>query len=313
MAITRIQIRRGTAAAWTLANPVLAQGEPALETDTKKQKMGDGVTAWNDLEYETVEVDLSEYSTTTAIDSAIATAKTEVKNELLNGAGPAYDTLLELQEKLTDEEDATAVILGELPGKATKATGESEIDYTPEDADNSAGFFSSLLTSGKLKLNAAINRVVTNIKAKPDYSAIAHYTAYRIGMRTTNTPAQNLAIFNAFNDLYDGIGAGLFIDNVYPIGGGVATVKRNISIFGHFCVGHKGSQRTATSLYGSLGSSGFLITDTADSAFEMWNSTSMEHIEFFYPNQTYTTVANIIQYPATIRKRADAFAISIKI
>ncbi len=50
----QIQIRRGTAAQWTAANPVLAQGEMGLETDTGKVKFGDGVTAWNSLAYFTV-------------------------------------------------------------------------------------------------------------------------------------------------------------------------------------------------------------------------------------------------------------------
>lgn len=48
---TRIQIRRGTAAEWTAANPVLANGEPAYEEDTGLQKIGDGVTTWNLLGY----------------------------------------------------------------------------------------------------------------------------------------------------------------------------------------------------------------------------------------------------------------------
>jgi len=47
----RIQLRRGTAAQWAAANPVLAQGEPGIETDTGKQKFGNGVTAWNLLSY----------------------------------------------------------------------------------------------------------------------------------------------------------------------------------------------------------------------------------------------------------------------
>jgi Major tropism determinant N-terminal domain/Collagen triple helix repeat (20 copies) len=46
-----IQLRRGTAAGWTAANPVLAQGEFASEYDTGKFKIGDGVTAWNSLPY----------------------------------------------------------------------------------------------------------------------------------------------------------------------------------------------------------------------------------------------------------------------
>lgn len=46
-----LQLRRGTAAAWISANPVLSQGEPGFETDTGNQKIGDGVTAWTSLNY----------------------------------------------------------------------------------------------------------------------------------------------------------------------------------------------------------------------------------------------------------------------
>lgn len=47
----QIQFRRGTAAAWTLADTVLAEGELGLETDTGLFKIGDGVTAWTSLAY----------------------------------------------------------------------------------------------------------------------------------------------------------------------------------------------------------------------------------------------------------------------
>lgn len=47
----RIRVRRGTAAAWTAANPILALGELGFETDTKKFKLGDGILAWNALAY----------------------------------------------------------------------------------------------------------------------------------------------------------------------------------------------------------------------------------------------------------------------
>lgn len=46
-----IKLRRDTAAAWAAANPVLSAGEPGLETDTDLIKYGDGVTAWNSLDY----------------------------------------------------------------------------------------------------------------------------------------------------------------------------------------------------------------------------------------------------------------------
>ena len=47
----QIQLRRDTAANWTSANPTLAAGEFAIETDTDKYKIGDGSTAWTSLGY----------------------------------------------------------------------------------------------------------------------------------------------------------------------------------------------------------------------------------------------------------------------
>jgi hypothetical protein len=48
---TRIKLRRDLAANWTQENPVLAAGEPGLETDTSKVKYGNGTTPWNSLDY----------------------------------------------------------------------------------------------------------------------------------------------------------------------------------------------------------------------------------------------------------------------
>ena len=50
----QIQLRNDTAANWTSNNPVLAQGEMGLETDTRYFKMGNGTTAWNSLSYVSV-------------------------------------------------------------------------------------------------------------------------------------------------------------------------------------------------------------------------------------------------------------------
>jgi hypothetical protein len=46
-----IQFRRGSAAAWAAANPVLLQGEMGVELDTHLFKIGDGVTAYSGLSY----------------------------------------------------------------------------------------------------------------------------------------------------------------------------------------------------------------------------------------------------------------------
>ena len=48
---TTFQLRRGNAAVWAKNNPVLSRGEPGFIIDENRLKIGDGVTAWNDLPY----------------------------------------------------------------------------------------------------------------------------------------------------------------------------------------------------------------------------------------------------------------------
>lgn len=65
----QIQIRRGTATQWTTANPILAEGELGVESDTSQLKVGDGVTAWTSLSYFTPTGNL-----TSLVDVAITSA-----------------------------------------------------------------------------------------------------------------------------------------------------------------------------------------------------------------------------------------------
>jgi len=54
MAVVNILLRRGTAAEWTASNPILLEGEVGVETDSKKLKVGDGLTVWASLPYITL-------------------------------------------------------------------------------------------------------------------------------------------------------------------------------------------------------------------------------------------------------------------
>ncbi len=49
--MTHIQQRRDEAAIWTSENPTLFDGEAGHESDTGREKIGDGATAWNALPY----------------------------------------------------------------------------------------------------------------------------------------------------------------------------------------------------------------------------------------------------------------------
>ena len=84
----RIQIRRDTAANWAAANPVLADGEPAFEHDTRLFKLGDGSTAYNALAYETPPLSLVEHATMLVVNALDYLA--------LNGSddGPALNSLM---------------------------------------------------------------------------------------------------------------------------------------------------------------------------------------------------------------------------
>lgn len=47
----QIQLRRGTSAEWTSADPVLAEGELGINLDSGLYKVGDGSSAWSALSY----------------------------------------------------------------------------------------------------------------------------------------------------------------------------------------------------------------------------------------------------------------------
>lgn len=93
---TRMQQRRGTAAQWTSANPVLAAGEIGFETDTNKFKVGNGSTAWASLTYF---VDGS-----IAFDSAEVTAAINTAIDAVIDAAPnTLNTLNELAAAINDD------------------------------------------------------------------------------------------------------------------------------------------------------------------------------------------------------------------
>jgi hypothetical protein len=47
----QIQFRRGLASEWSTVNPILAEGEMGIESDTDLFKLGNGILNWNDLPY----------------------------------------------------------------------------------------------------------------------------------------------------------------------------------------------------------------------------------------------------------------------
>lgn len=75
----KLILRNDTEENWISANPVLLKGEAGLETDTLKIKFGDGVKAWSELAYFTLDVaDISGLGTAATLDSGIAAGNVPV-------------------------------------------------------------------------------------------------------------------------------------------------------------------------------------------------------------------------------------------
>ncbi len=96
-----MQQRRGTAAQWTAANPVLAAGEIGFETDTSKFKMGNGSSAWTALTYFANAAELA---------------------AIIDGAPDLLNTLNELAASIGDDPAFLTTIATNLSNHATDTT-----------------------------------------------------------------------------------------------------------------------------------------------------------------------------------------------
>lgn len=103
--------RRGTAAEWTAADPVLAAGEIGFETDTSKFKFGDGVTAWSSIEY---------------FVSADA---------LIDGAPALLDTLNEIAAAIGDDASFFTTINNKIDSKANLTIADAVPTTGPDGSE----------------------------------------------------------------------------------------------------------------------------------------------------------------------------------
>jgi hypothetical protein len=104
---TRMQQRRGTAAEWTSADPVLGEGEIGFETDTNKFKIGDDTTVWSELPYFTT------------------------LGDIVDGAPDLLNTLNELAAAIGDDPDFVNTItsreLNDLPDVVITSVSDNDV------------------------------------------------------------------------------------------------------------------------------------------------------------------------------------------
>jgi hypothetical protein len=136
-----IQLRRGTTAEWVASNPILAEGEVGVETDTKKLKVGDGLTVWASLPYinltpaiaANIYAPLISPALTgipTAPTATAGTSTTQVAttafvgtavSNLIASAPGALDTLNELATALGNDASFSTTVTNALAAKAPLA------------------------------------------------------------------------------------------------------------------------------------------------------------------------------------------------
>lgn len=149
--LVRVYQRRATAIEWASANPVLAEGEIALEKDTDSFKIGDGSTPWNSLYYA---------SGKSAYSSAVQNGFTGTESEWvasLNGYGIAVEngftgTQQEWLDSLVGPQGQQGIQGDPGPIGPTGATGiewqgewDNSVNYSNNDAVfyNGASWFAS--------------------------------------------------------------------------------------------------------------------------------------------------------------------------
>lgn len=176
---TRMQQRRGTAAQWTAANPILAAGEIGFETDTNQFKIGDGTNVWGDLSYfQTLDglggtfddyVALTDVGVANGVASLDSNGQVPVSQlaNVIDAAPEALDTLAELANSITDAQGLvntaiTNAINGEVTARDaaieaanTMLAQEIESDYNQAISTAEASILSTAATDATDKADAA--------------------------------------------------------------------------------------------------------------------------------------------------------------
>lgn len=191
---TRMQQRRGTAAQWTAANPILSAGEIGFESDTGQFKIGDGTTAWADISYfknlEDLGGSLDDYILLTekGIANGVATLDANAAipvGQLINviaSAPEALDTLKELADTINNVDGLVQTKIN-----ASVAESEATINNTVETS------IADAIASEVTARNAAITTSETNTLASITSAVSASDTSIRSDLGVEIADAQAAA------------------------------------------------------------------------------------------------------------------------
>jgi hypothetical protein len=150
---TRMQQRRGTAAQWTAANPVLAAGEIGFETDTNKFKMGNGSSAWSALQYFANAAELA---------------------AIIDGAPELLNTLNELAASIGDDPDFLTTITGTIGTVTTNLNNHANDTTEVHGIPDTSVLATSSDVSGAVSTHAADTTQVHGIADTSQLATLAN-------------------------------------------------------------------------------------------------------------------------------------------
>jgi hypothetical protein len=218
----KLQLRYDTAANWTSNNPTLLAGEIAIESDTKKMKVGDGTTAWASLAYAFVT------SGSPAITTSITTSSTSfdllnTTATTVNFAGAATTLNLGATTGTTTIKNALDLATGTAtlaPIQFTAGTnlttpiaGTIEYDGTSFYKTNGSAIRAAAITSHIYKkattttlASATTNQSILNATAASAATgiALAAGTTYEFEVRFTLTTSGTVSHTEAVGFYYSG-------------------------------------------------------------------------------------------------------------
>lgn len=153
----QIQLRRGTTAQWSSANPTLAAGELGVDTSLTKFKVGNGSTAWNSLGYSTITFQGAYASGTTYYPNDIVTYSNQTYICILQSTGnaPTNTTYWSVLATKGTDGEVTLSTSQTLTNKTISASnntltgpdGSTQVGYlSAPQAHNSSGNYTLALT-----------------------------------------------------------------------------------------------------------------------------------------------------------------------
>jgi len=203
---TRMQQRRGTAAQWTLADPILAAGEIGFESDTGQFKIGDGVNHWDDISYfknlEDLGGSLDDYVPVDTKGQANGVASLDSSGKipvgqlgnLIAGAPDALNTLKELADAISNDGTFASTMVNALSGKLSlgggtmtgniNMSGNTILDVLVSAPTVNSNPVTKAYADSGISTHAAIS---TNVHGVADMAALATTAATTSAISTHNS------------------------------------------------------------------------------------------------------------------------------